>query len=89
MKVFSMNDCDWWIAETIEDAKRDYLAEVSGLPEDVLEDPCEVSDADMDRLMFVTEPKLGIKSERHSFREELSRRVESGEGSQLFASTEY
>ena len=84
MRIFRMNDCDWWMAETLEDAKRDYMASGHGLrEEEALDDPGEVSDSDMDRLQFTEDDG------KHSFRAELAIRVGRREDSQFFASTEY
>ena len=89
MKIFSMNDCDWMAAETLEEAKAAYLAECwSGtgeLDEDAFDDPDEISAAQYDGLLFSDED--GTK---RTFREQLQRMMESGREKfpTFFASTE-
>ncbi len=84
VKIFRMDDCMWYAAESLEAAVAGYEADHDCLPPD--DDANEVSDADMDRLQFVDED--GVT--RRSFREELTRRVAAGDVfPQIFASTEY
>ena len=85
MKVFAMNDCDWMAADTLDEAKALYLKEYG---EEVDEDARPLTDAEMDSLVFVETDSLPER--RCTFREELERRVASGqEFPQFFASTEY
>ncbi len=85
MKVFMMNDCDWWMAETAEDATRDYVA--AGCSSGDEDEPEELDDDQLDHLVFVWEADDGTNG-RRSFREELNRRVAEGWKSEFFASTE-
>lgn len=84
MKIFKMNDCDWWVAETLEEAKDSYKLE-TGEESDL--DARELSDAEMDRLT-ITNEEDDVKL---TFREELTRRIADGTISSpsLFGSTEY
>lgn len=87
MKIFKMNDCDWMAAVSLESAKAKYMEDhADGLPEgEAMEDPREVSEADMDRLMFSEDD--GTKM---TFREQLARlESERVKFPCFFASTEY
>ena len=88
MKIFSMNDCDWMAAETLEEAKSAYLAtcwEGTREPEEAaFDDPGEISAEAYDKVLFTDED--GAK---RSFREQLQRMIDSGEKfPTFFASTE-
>ena len=88
MKIFSMNDCDWMAAETLEEAKAAYLATCwSGTrepEEEAFDDPGEISAEAYDKVLFTDED--GAK---RSFREQLQRMIDSGEKfPTFFASTE-
>ena len=85
MKIFSMNDCDWMAADTIEDATAEFIKEYGG--DGSIEDPHELTDDDMDRLIL-----HDGEGERPdcTFREGLSRMVSEGVTFPIFfASTEY
>lgn len=51
VKVFKLNDYEWYAARTLEEAKTAYLAEFDGDLED-LEDAYELSDEEMNNTMF-------------------------------------
>jgi hypothetical protein len=93
MRVFRINDCDWWMARTSEDAKASYLEILGPMPDDeAFDDPHELSDAELDRLMFVDvdDHDQPLKKTRRTFREELQRRIDAGVTvPEMFASTEY
>lgn len=85
MKVFRMNDCDWYVAETIEQAIEKCCEDVRLPAEEAVQDPEELSDTDLDRLIFHDE-ETGTRT----FRAELDRIISSGVHVPcLFASTEY
>jgi hypothetical protein len=90
-----MDSCDWWIARTLEEAIADYRA---GWADADLTEARELTDAELDRLVFVDlapDPEHGRDPEisatvRRSFRQELARRVAAGLSEPgIFASTEY
>jgi hypothetical protein len=85
MKIFKLNDCDWWAGEDLESVKSAYIEEVGG---DVDDDARELTEAEMDSLDFVDElPDYG---EHRTFREQLRRMIDSGaQFPCFFASTEY
>lgn len=85
MKVFQINDYEWYMGGTLEEAVAAAMAD-SGLPEDeATDDPCEVDAEQMDKLVFVDDD--GVT--RRSFAAELQRRIEMGAKPGMFASTEY
>jgi len=50
--VFHMNDCDWWIARSLEEAIADYTRECGP---DNIDDAHALSEADLDRLQYIEE----------------------------------
>ena len=84
MKVFQMNDCEWWAAEDLESAKKACM-EATGLPEDeACDDPHELSDEAMNRLIFHDD------NETRTFKEQLDRMIVEGtEFPVFFAMTEF
>jgi hypothetical protein len=87
-RVFRMNDCDWWLARTVAEARADYLRE-TGEDED---EARELIEEELDRLHFVDtgEDERPMKATRRPFREELARRVSAGLSKpEMFACTEY
>ena len=95
LKVYEMNEYDWWADFSIEEAKTNYL-QFTGLDEeDCKEDwedgwPSELTEEDMNRLEYAPDPYEEPNALKRSFKEELQKRIEEGEiGSQFFASTEF
>ena len=85
-RVYRLNDCDWWVARTLEEAKADYLDTVGPMSDDeAFDDPHELSDEDMDRLKItdVDDPK----ATKPTFREYLKQMAPRAPG--MFASTEW
>lgn len=90
MKIFKMNDCDWWMAPTLEEAIQGVKTEHPMDWEDMIEDPKELTDAQLDSHKFRLDEGEEDGERKHcSFREELDRRVAAGSKTELFASTEY
>jgi len=90
MKIVAINDCDWWIGESLEACVKDYQDNIEDSPE-YTEDAIELTDADLDSLFFTDvdedERPTGIK---RTFREQLAIEIAAG-GTfpRMFASTEY
>lgn len=86
MKVYRVNDCEWYMALTLDEAIAKAM-EDSGLPRDEAADgdACEVSPDEMNRLIFVEDDDLT----KRTFAEELALRVADGQPAQAFATTEY
>jgi hypothetical protein len=100
IKIFAMNDCDWYAGTTAEDATRG-MAENLGFettPEAIAEmceeytvKPVELSDEDLERKMFADDDEDGAKgSVERSFRAQLDNMIATGEEFPcFFASTEF
>ena len=91
MKIFSMNDCDWMAAETLEEATAVYLRDFGGGldADEALDQPHEVSEAGMDRLRF-HDDDAETPEDYRTFRQELQVRMARGDKFPcFFASTEY
>jgi hypothetical protein len=84
MKIIAMNDCDWWIGESLEACVTDYQTNIDGDPI-YTEDACELTDEDLDRLKFSEFD--GTPS--RTFREQLAIEIATGgKFPRMFASTE-
>ncbi len=90
-RVFQLNDCDWWIARTLEEAIADCKRE-TGMEDRDFTEARELTEGELDRLKFIEDRELPKKEwVRRTFREELARRSAAPyeESPGLFASTEY
>lgn len=85
IKVFRLNDYEWWAARSLEEARSDYT-ETTGLSgEDAFDHPTQLSDEEMDQFIFI-----GDDGTKVSFRQHLSNSI--ARGNQFpgpFATTEY
>ena len=81
MKIFKMNDCDWWMDTDLESAKKNYIVFVEAEPESV-EDAREMTEEELDNHVFHPDDDIG---EPCSFRERFE---EQDLVPQFFASTE-
>lgn len=91
-RVFRMNDCEWWVARTLAEAKAHYLEYTGCSEEEAFDDAHELDDESLDRLHYidVDESERPIKKSRRTFRAELAQRVSAGLSKpELFACTEY
>jgi len=88
LKVFKMNDYEWWMAESIEEAKKQYAVYLKGVvgDDEIENDPEELTDGDLERLNYVDDYDQSIS---RSFKEELDRRIAKGDKGGFFATTEY
>jgi hypothetical protein len=90
-RVYRMDDCDWWVARTLEEAKASYK-HATGVDDERIENARELTEAELDKLhYFDTDDRdRPIKKYRRTFRAELVQRVAAGlEKPELFACTEY
>lgn len=81
-----MNETDWMAGVDLESCIQKYLADYAGdfTREQVLDDPDELSDAQMDRFVFADDD-----GEKRTFREQLALMVAGGVTfPEFFASTE-
>jgi len=103
VKLFKMNDCDWYAAETADDALKAMTETLcyEATPESVaamrkdydVSEPVELTDEDMKRLVFCDDLENGapdFEGSRRPFAEQLALMVAAGvEFPCFFASTEY
>lgn len=90
MKVFQINDCDWWVGESLDVCVQDYRVKVDDDPS-YTEDSRELTDEELDTLLFsVCDEHERPTGEKRTFREQLAAEIEAGgEFPRMFASTEY
>lgn len=94
MKIFKLNDCDWWAGEDLEQTIATAMHDMNIPREDVIDDYMhELTDEELDRLRFVDDSyNYDEDDPKHSrsFREQLALMVERGDSFPcLFASTEF
>jgi hypothetical protein len=104
VKIFQLNDWDWWAGYDLESVKAAYLKELGFTDpwdiENAFDDPHELSDEELDRLKFVDgdDPinEDGTPGGTRTFREQLNRIIAERDASLdaayfpcFFASTEY
>lgn len=95
MKVFAVNECDWWAAETAEEAFKAAMEEMGcetseefRVDGNAFDTPIEIEDADMLTMHIRTDD--GHEGELISFRDQLNNLIACGARFPLlFASTEY
>ena len=67
IKVFEIDDCWWWAAKGVEEARADYCKATMADPEEL--EARELTDAELDGLVFRDTEKTPI--EKRTFREQL------------------
>lgn len=86
IKVFRLNDYEWWAGPSLDACIADWK-KWTGLDEEELDEPRELTAENMERLRFVDPDDETVK---RSFTEELAERVKAGlEFPQPFAFTDY
>jgi hypothetical protein len=84
MRVFRVNDFDWWMAETAEQAKSAAI-EFYG-DEDMVDEVVELTDDQLSSHTFYDEDDETTKT----FEQQLLKRIKEGATTpEMFASTEY
>jgi len=93
LRVFRLNDCEWWLAPTLEIAKADYQKLCGPIPdEEAFDEPRELSDDELCKRHFfdTDDNEEPIKSSRRTFYEELRQQIKADPITpRLFACTEY
>lgn len=88
IKVFAINDCEWWAGHDVESVKSAFIAAGYG-DESSFDDPREVLNPEMRTLTFVDDLS-DERSAKSTFQEHLDLMVAQGrECPCFFASTEY
>ena len=85
LKIFKMNQCDWWMDKDLESAKENYPKFVDIPAKYSLENPHKVTEDQLKNLKY-HDVELDVKC---SFLEELQRRQSITDQPEFFASTEY
>jgi hypothetical protein len=92
--VFQLNDYEWWAGSDLEGVKAEYTKQTGcGEEDDAFDDPYELSDAEMDKLLFTyyeNDDERPENKRTRTFREELDRAIAEGQTFPcVFAGTEY
>lgn len=88
--VYEMNDCDWWLARSPQEAINDAAKYYGCKPDDeelVATTPRKLSDDELAELQYHLDDNH--TGDTHSFKAELNKRIKSGPVPQMFASTEF
>lgn len=85
LKVFRINDCDWWMDTDLESAKDNYL-KFTGFDDGTIENPYEMDESQLKSYKYVQEDFHGVEC---SFLEELQRRQSVSDQPGFFGSTEF
>jgi hypothetical protein len=89
IKVFRINDCDWWAGASLDECIAAYIADTGD--EDLIEDARELTDEEMEKFFFVEdeEDEDFRQGDKKPFRQKLEEMVRDGRPFPLmFASTE-
>jgi hypothetical protein len=89
MKIIQINDCDWWIGESLAACVSDYKKNVDGDPA-YTDDARGLTDEELDSLKFsICNEYEQSTGQKRTFREQLAIEVaEGGDFPRMFASTE-
>ena len=86
MKIVAINDCEWYVGESVEACVKDYRENIESNP-DYSDEARELTEEDMDLLKFEDDDLSGT---HRTFREQLAIEIaEGGVFPRMFASTEY
>lgn len=89
MNIFQMNDCDWFIGESLEACRAEFAKNFDDDPI-YTEDARELTDAELDTLKFSDRSDDGQDETTRTFRKQLAVEIANGgEFPRMFASTEY
>lgn len=83
LKIYKINDCDWYVASSLKEAISKALEDYDN-DEDYIENPYELSDEELDKLIFYdidTDTQM-------SFREALNK-ISPDDCPVIFASSEF
>jgi hypothetical protein len=91
--IYQLNDCDWYVARTLEEAIACAIEFTGSSREDVLDGshgtPCQLDEEALDRKQFTETDEFENEIATRPFREELRLRVEAGLSEpEQFATTE-
>ena len=87
MKVFKMNDYNFIMAPSLEEATK-FLLNDSDETEEDLEFAYELGEEELKAHTFYDDIDNRMESSKRTFREELDRRIKAGDSTDHFAFTE-
>lgn len=76
MHVYKLNEYEWWVGPSLEEVKRVYLKTTGVMEEEAFDDPCQLSDADLDTHRI----QLDGPEDECSFRVAMTRMLAEGYG---------
>lgn len=86
IKVFRLNDCDWYAGETLEDCINEAIKQTGLTRDEIVDGSDELSDNDLEKYHLQEEYKI----DKLTFREALDELIENNTVFPcFFASTEY
>lgn len=86
IKIFRLNDCDWYAGNNLEDCINEAIKQTGLTREEVVDNPSELTDNDMEKCHLQEEGKI----DKLTFREALDDLIEDNVTFPcFFASTEY
>jgi hypothetical protein len=89
LHVFRLNDFEWYLAPSLEAAIAEWK-EDTGLTDEELDDPRQLSEEDLDRLKFCHTDEDESPIRTITFRERVAEMIAEGTtGAAFFATTEY
>jgi hypothetical protein len=94
MKIFQLNDCDWVMANNLEEAIKTLIEETGTTREEAYDEAVahELTDQELDMMKFTDDDEargdgsLQTMAVTRTFKQEMARRKQV---SQFFASTEF
>jgi hypothetical protein len=90
MKVFCLNDCDWWVGGSLVSCIADYINHVGEDDPDYYLDAFELNDNDLENTMISVFDGDEIPAGSRTFKEELDIQIKrGGTFPRIFASTEF
>lgn len=88
IKIFRMSEYDWFAGESLDQCKKLALQDF-GYDEDSFDKPREITEEELDELIFVEDIDDDPPGERKPFRQKLAEMIAEGaEFPDMFASTE-
>lgn len=88
MKIYKLNEYEWWAADSLEEAKQACLKQTGMDESEAIEDPYELSEEEMDNLFFIDDE--GPERRTITFQQALDELMSRGQKFPcIFASTIY
>lgn len=93
LKVFALNDYEWWAGYDLKSVKKTYLKEMMMTEDEAFDDPRELTEEEMSKftIKIIKEEELTYaKAGKYTFAEFLELMIKNKEKFPcMFASTEY